>query len=121
MNRLLKIKLFLNPSQDSNFDHQNSSRDSSQDPRQDTTDPSKNINQDPTQVSDQSPSHSSNLYHNSKEESVSKKVRWKKVLSETNDGTPFIPQHMMEATALTVDSESKIADNHPMKTGTIVE
>ena len=52
---------------------------------------------------------------------VSKKVHWKGILSETNDGTPFIPQHKTKATAPTIDSKSKIADDHPMKTGTIVE
>lgn len=126
------------PSQDSNLgqdNHQNSSQDSSQDPRQDPIDPnqdpsqdqesfpdpSKSISQDPIQVSDQGPNHSSNLYHTSKEEVILKKVHWKKVLSETNDGTPFIPQHKVEATPLTEDSEAVIADNHPMKTGTIVE
>ena len=98
------------PSQDSNLG-QEDFQDSSQGP-----------SPDPSQGPNLGSSQGSNLDHASKEITVSKKVHWKGVLTETNDGTPFIPQHeKTKAAALTVALKSNIADDHPMKTDTIVE
>jgi hypothetical protein len=74
-------------------------------------------------------------------------VRWKPVLTETNDGEPFIPQHkQLEMTGglapasvktqptdknenseqqfsepISTDTNENFADSHPLNTGTIIE
>ena len=54
-----------------------------------------------------------------KEETVSKKVLWK-FLTETADGTPFVPQHKESVVEEPTAAEA-LADEHLLKTGTIIK
>lgn len=57
-----------------------------------------------------------------KKERRTKKIRWNKNLTETSDGTPFVPEYKkVESPASIENPDSDIIYTHPFKTGTVIE